>query len=329
MARNDARKTMPDYELWALLDATGFAISRLRQLELAPLHLTIEQAALLRQVRAMGRRGTVKRIKDATLRQQHTISILVNRMARAGLVAKERTQGERESRILLTQSGRDLLKKVPTASLDAVFAALAPRERRSLACALRSLHEKARSMLVHDTPPFMRYITEAVSAETIEREGTEGGRFSSYELWSSLVATRFAISRLRELELARFGLTVEQCSILKVLLGRRIPAKTRDLEEATLRQHHSISTLVNRMMRMGLVAKERRPGEKSHRILITDSGKSLFDSITTAAVDMTFGALSESEKQRLAACLYSLGMIARNLLGVPSGPSSAAVPSTK
>jgi DNA-binding MarR family transcriptional regulator len=223
MATDAVNKTMTDYELWALLDATGFAISRLRQLELAQLHLTIEQAALLRRIQRAGAGTTVRRIKEATLRQQHSISILVNRMARMGLVAKERRPGERESRILLTQRGRNLLKRVPTASVDAVFVALAPKTRRSFACALRSLHDKARSLLVTDTPPFMQYLSHAVSPETTELEDGDGGAFTSYRLWAALDSARFAISRLRELELARFGLTVEQSSILRVLAGRGLP----------------------------------------------------------------------------------------------------------
>lgn len=318
MASGSVSKVMSNYELWALLDATGFAISRLRQLELAQLHLTLEQAALLRLIQRAGRGTTVKVIKDATLRQQHTISMLVNRMVRMGLVTKGRRQGEREARILLTQSGRDLLTRVPTASLDAVFAVIAPKEKQPFACALRSLHEKARSLLVPDTPPFLRLIRNDVSAETQEQGSRGGGQFSSYRLWSSLDATRFAISRLRELELARFGLTVEQSSVLRVLNDRGTPVKARDLENATLRQHHSISALVNRMTRGNLVAKEIRRGEKSHRILITDRGRSLLNEITIAAVDVTFGVLSDREKQRLAACLHSLYATARNLLGVPT-----------
>ena len=323
-----AIRSPADYELWALLDATGFAISRLRGLELAQFHLTIEQAAVLKLIRTMDRGTTVKEMKDATLRQQHTMSILVNRMARTGLVAKERRLGERESRILITKEGRALLDGVSTTSLEAVFSAITPKEKRRLACSLRALHEKARSLLVADTPPFMRYITRGVAEDSTTQESSGDERFSDYMLWSSLDATRFAISRLRELELARFSLTVEQASILKVLRGRSVSVTVRDLEDITLRQHHSVSTLVNRMMRMGLVGKEKNPGEKSYRIFITGGGKDLFDRITTAAIDMTFSSLTEREKRHLATCLHSLHASARSLLGVPGIPDSTAVPSS-
>jgi hypothetical protein len=71
------------------------------------------------------------------------------------------------------------------------------------------------------------------------------------------------------------------------------------------------------MTRAGLVAKDRSAGEKSYRISITDGGKSLIAGITTAAIDVTFGVLSERDKQRLAANLRALYATARDLLGAP------------
>jgi DNA-binding MarR family transcriptional regulator len=311
-----------DYELWALLDATVFAISRLRELELAQFHLTIEQAAVLKLISTMDRGITVKEIKDATLRQQHTISILLNRMARSGLVTRRRKAGERESRITMTKGGRDLIDGVTTTSLRKAFSAVSAKEKRQLACSLRALHKKARDLLVPDMPPFMRQIAGRGSSEPAGRSSAGNGRFSDYMVWSSLDAARFAISRLRELELARFGVTVEQSSILKVLSDRGESLTVKDLEDITLRQHHSVSTLLNRMIRLGLVAREKKEGERSRRVFVTNTGRDLFSRITTAAIDVTFSVLTEVEKQQMEACLRSLRRKARALLGAPGEPVS-------
>jgi DNA-binding MarR family transcriptional regulator len=321
------RKTMSDYDLWALLDATGFAISRLRQLELSQINLTLEQVTLLRFIHTMNGVTTVRKIKEAMLRQQNTISINVNRMAKMGLVTIERKSGERESKIRLTDKGFDMLETTPNISLEAVFAVLTIEDKQSFAYTLSSLLERARNMLVPDMPPFMRYIGNRISQEKLEIIDEQDDRFSSYRLWMSLDTVRFALSRLRELELDRFGLTVEQSSVLKVLVDRGASVKSKDLENAMLRQHHSISTLVNRMMRVNLVAKERKPGEKSDWIFITDQGKSLFGRITTAAIDVTLCILSESEKEQLSRCLHSLYKETRHLLGVPGLPYFTPVPS--
>jgi DNA-binding MarR family transcriptional regulator len=327
MAGINLRKTMSDFEVWALLDATGFAISRLRQLELSRIDLTLEQAALLRLIRTMDGETTVRRIKESTLRQQNTISINVNRIARMGLVAIERKSGERESKIRLTDKGSEMIETIPNTSLDAVFAVLTNEDKQSFANILGSLLDRARNMLVPDMPPFMRYIGNRIPQDKTDRQEELDDRLSSYKLWIALDTVRFAVSRLRELELDRFGLTVEQSSVLKVLVDRGSSVKSKELENVMLRQHHSISTLVNRMMKVNLVAKERKPGEKSDWILITDQGKSLFGRITTAAIDVTFCILSEGEKEQLARCLSLLYKETRHQLRIPGLPFSTPVSS--
>jgi DNA-binding MarR family transcriptional regulator len=240
-------------------------------------------------------------------------------MARSGLVLKKRKAGERQSKILMTEEGRALLASVSTASLRTVFSSLANDQKRLLACSLRALHDRARGLLVPDMPPFIRQITRSETQEAVTG-GSGGGRFSDYRVWSSLDAARFAISRLRELELARFGLTVEQASILKLLRDLSASPTVKDLEEMTLRQHHSVSTLVNRMIRMGLVSKKKKENERSHRISVTKRGRELFDTITTQAIDMAFSVLSDEEKRQLETSLRALHRRARALLGVSFRP---------
>lgn len=246
-------------------------------------------------------------------------------MTKMGLVSKRRRPKEREFTLICTQRGRDLLKKVPNNSLDTIFSALTPNQKQSLAHTLNFLNKKARGILVPDISPFTRHDDKDAS-ETTEGGGEEDKMFSNYRIWTFLNTTRFTISRLRELELARYGITVEQSSILKVLVDHGTPLRVRDLENATLRQHHSISTLINRMTGLNLVYTKRIPGKKSYQISISNNGRNLIGKFTTVAVDVTFGTLSEKEKQDLAACLHSLYATARNMLGVSSMPSSAAVP---
>jgi DNA-binding MarR family transcriptional regulator len=316
----DATRPTSDYELWALLDATGFAISRLRELELGQFGLTIEQAAILKFLQTVGRPTTVKEIEDLTLRQQHSISILINRMDKMGLVTRERGPGEKSSRILITDLGRSLLRNVTTASLKRAFSVLTSRERPLFACSLRSLHEQARRLLIPGGVPFMRYITPEVAPETIRSERGGGARLSDYRLWSSLDGARFAISRLRELELATFGLSIEQASVLRLLRDGAGSTTAKDLEDITLRQHHSVSTLINRMIRMGVVRRAKKPAQKSQVILITEAGKQLFEGITAVAPQMAFAPLKRRQKRQLAVTLYSLLARARGLLGASQAP---------
>jgi DNA-binding MarR family transcriptional regulator len=318
-----------DFEIWALLDATSFAIYRLRQIELARIGLTIEQAVLLTLIQSTEHGATIRWIKETTLRQQNTISITVDRMVKTGLVAKVRKAGEREFRIICTAKGVSLLNSTPTTSLDALFTTLSDKKKQTLYNALCVLLEKARSLLAYDTPPFIRYTEKNTVLNIRNRQENDENGLSGYRIWMYLNTVRFTISRLRELELARFDITVEQSSILKVLVDRGMSATSRDLENATLRQHHTISTIINRMMKLGLVDREKRPGEKNYRIFITEHGKIILSQMTTTAIDVTFCALNKKEKQSLVACLHTLYPMARNLLNAPSMISSSIVPTLK
>ncbi len=315
MSVKSGKKVLSDYELWALLDATGFAIYRLRQIELAKIGITIEQAVLLTLINSIDDGATVRWIRDTTLRQQNTISITLNRMVKAGLVEKVRKTGEREFKIFCTTKAISLINSTPTTSLDTLFTTLPYKEKQILLYTLSKLLEKARSLLAYETPPFIRYTEERTPPQVKRGQADEGDRLSSYRLWMYLNTVRFTISRLRELELARFGITVEQSSILKVLVDNGMSAISKDLENATLRQHHSISTIITRMMKLNLVDRERKPGQKNYRIYITTNGKVILDQMTATAIDLTFCLLNETEKKRLTACLRTLYAKARKILG--------------
>ncbi len=316
VARMDVEeRSLTNYDLWASLDACGFAVYRLRELELARFNLTTEQAALLRLLKTLPRGTTVKDIKDFTLRQQNSISILINRMVGTGLVTKERKGGDRDLTMLITEEGRRLLKKISSTCLEEAFSVLSQEQKLELNSSLGSVYQKARSLLVPEKPPFMQYITrDNPTTPSIDKDsGNEAP--SDYLLWSRLDSARFAVSRLRELELAPFGLSVEQATIMRVLHDHADSLTFRDLEDATLRQHHSVSTLVNRMTRMGLTRIEARPRRERYRIFITPKGRNLGARIKTISVDMAFSSLAIGEKRELRMSLLSIYRKARALLG--------------
>ena len=130
--------------------------------------------------------------------------------------------------------------------------------------------------------------------------------FPSHELWSLLDRAHFAISRLRRLELAQLGLTIEQSSILYILNNRGGCATTRELEDITMRQHHSISSLMNRMTRMGLIKKEKSERSKRFNIVLTWEGRALSIKAPIVSLQMTFSSLSVGDKLRLAGILNTL-----------------------
>jgi DNA-binding MarR family transcriptional regulator len=308
--------TSTDYDLWSLLDATGFAISRLRRIELARIGLTIEQSVILDLLSRSEGMSTAKDIENVTMRQHNTVSNLVNRMVKLGLVRKEKSLTRKGNIIVVDETGRALFENMPTGSIEGVFGVFKINERNRFASSLNKLHSMARKLL--GGPGFLPFVQRLkTSGEADSSEEAQGHRIpSDYRLWSLLTGTRFSVARLRELELAQFEITIEQASVLRILKEHNGALSSKELGRLTLRQHNSISTLTTRMVQMGLVEKSRCGRDNANRIEITHSGSELLSKVTADALIMTFSVLTNVEKKKLTASLWFLNARARQLLRV-------------
>jgi DNA-binding MarR family transcriptional regulator len=304
--------------LWPLIDITRFAISRLREMELAQFGLTIEQSSILKILASLGGSSTLGELEYITMRQPHTLSTIIKRMTGLALVGKKRPQTEKRHIIYITGKGKTLLGRVTENSVMEVFSCLSVQQMAEFVRLFEILRTKSRDLL---RIPFLEYIIRDVP-------GVYTGRLEPWHVitsettWTILDSTRFLIARLREMELAQFGFTIEQLMVLKGLVENNGSLNTRSLEETTLRQHHSISVLVNRMIRMGLLTKTRKEGENRNTIFITKKGEEQLNAITEFSIEVTFSALKTREKQQIAQYLHSLNDKARVMLGKPWTQSS-------
>jgi DNA-binding MarR family transcriptional regulator len=128
--------------------------------------------------------------------------------------------------------------------------------------------------------------------------------------------TDVIISRARELELASFGLTLEHGVLLHSLIKMGGSATLDEITEKTMRQYHSVSTLVNRMARLGLLKKVKYSDKKKFQVSITDKGLSLYNQATCNSLNMIFSVLSPEDQKTFAKYLQLLIDKARNLLGL-------------
>jgi len=143
-----------------------------------------------------------------------------------------------------------------------------------------------------------------------------------FNSWKVLDHTRFMIARLREIELAEFGLTLEQAHVLDILLRRGGVTTINDIVDLTMRQHHSISTLVNRMAKRGLVIKQKNLHDsRKYNILITPKGQQLFEKTPKDMVYQVFSVLSSGEKNDLVKSLKQLLAKAYSLNPRPHAPN--------
>jgi DNA-binding MarR family transcriptional regulator len=138
-----------DYNLWILLNHTRHAIYRARELELSQYGLTAEQGRLLYVVQVLGDAATPTEIAKHVFRVSHTISSLVDRMEKKGLVRRERdSHNKKIVRIALTAMGQDLLSQVTKReSLHKIMEGLSETKRKQMQSALEILLRRAISSL--------------------------------------------------------------------------------------------------------------------------------------------------------------------------------------
>jgi DNA-binding MarR family transcriptional regulator len=304
-------KALTVREIWPLLDRTGFAISRLRELELGKYGLTIEQSSIL-YILSNSKEWSITpgELENITMRQHHSISALTSGMEESGLVRKVKYPDGKRLKIVMTPEGADSYRQTTIASLEESFSALTEKEWDDLSNYLTRLLLKARNLLGLPTDSPIKISDAANNSRT---------GLHIHELWTLLDRTRFAISRLRGLELAHFGLTIEQTSILNILSTRDLTT-VKDLENISMRRQHSISSLLKGMLKMALVTRIKANNEKRFRIVMTDEGKNMYARVVVDSLEAVFSVLEQSEKQAMAVSLDALLSRARYLLGIPYQP---------
>ena len=109
-------------------------------------------------------------------------------------------------------------------------------------------------------------------------------------------------------DLRQHGITTRQLAILDIIgiLGGKVTPK--ELSTRLLRQPHSISSLLIRMEKRGLVKRTTNPGIKnSINITLTDKGKQVLkDSVEPDTVSEIISCLTEQELQQLISSLKKI-----------------------
>jgi DNA-binding MarR family transcriptional regulator len=155
----------------------------------------------------------------------------------------------------------------------------------------------------------------ALMDDSIKQENNNS-EYSDYNLWILMDHARVALSRTRELELAPLNLTPEQVSILHTIYIKGGSATNSEIADVTLRQYNSVCTMVNRLVKQGLVKKQKSAQDRKYIIVMTPKGKSKFEKITKASIEMAFSGLSVKDKQKMGSYLETIIDNSRRMLGM-------------
>ena len=134
-----------DYELWVLLAQAREAMYKARQEELRRYNLSPRQSAVLFIIRAIGDKVTPAEISRWLLRESHSVSEIINRMEKKGLLKKVRDLDRKNLvRIELTEKGSEAYNQaIKRDSIHTIVSALSDEERRQFSSTLKTIRDKA------------------------------------------------------------------------------------------------------------------------------------------------------------------------------------------
>jgi len=127
-------------------------------------------------------------------------------------------------------------------------------------------------------------------------------------IWALLYEASHIIYRLQMKELRPLGLRPRQVGALLYLQNSSEPMTAAQMARLQLRGRNSVSVLLNRMEREGLIRKTQDPkNKKRQRLLLTEKGEETRKAIEgEKTIPAIFSALSETECQSLTSCLEKL-----------------------
>jgi DNA-binding MarR family transcriptional regulator len=151
-----------NYNLWVLLRQVSDIIFNAREAELQQYGLPATQAEVLFVIKAIGDKVTPAQISRMIFRRPHSVSGIINRMAKAGLVKRTKDL-ERKNlvRVTITEKGQQAYKQaLKMKSVQKVISSLSEAERQKLKSLLETLRNKGLKELGIDPKkaPFPKFV---------------------------------------------------------------------------------------------------------------------------------------------------------------------------
>ena len=129
-----------------------------------------------------------------------------------------------------------------------------------------------------------------------------------YRLWVLMRLSQRALAKAREKALRRYGISSTESAVLFVIQAASDEPTPAEISRWMFREQHSVSTLLNRMEKKGLIKKTKDLQRKNMvRVGITSKGKQIFNkSKQTESVHRLLSVLSKKEHKQLFSILNNL-----------------------
>ena len=162
-----------------------------------------------------------------------------------------------------------------------------------------------------------------MSNKVVEQTGSQAGTPAVdpiFTIWTLLHQTAYAITRAREKELKRYGIAIRQVAALLVISNLGDRTTPTELARWLFRKPHTISSMLTRMEKEGLIEKSKDLERKNVvRVTLTEKGKVTYQQSTRReSIHRVMSCLDEKELGQLRSLLERLRERAFEELGVTS-----------
>jgi DNA-binding MarR family transcriptional regulator len=159
------------FSLWVLLAQTKDAFLRARQVEYEPYGISNERRTVLWVIQSYGGQATPAEIGRRFFREIQSITEMLKRMEKDGLVTRHQGSGRSKTLVKLTQKGSETLKQSLHNETDKrILSVLTPEERDQLAASLSKLRKQALAELeVTDVELSVQYVPRAQAESAAAR----------------------------------------------------------------------------------------------------------------------------------------------------------------
>ena len=134
-----------EYDIWILLSRVYHLIAMLRKLELSKFNILPTQSYILFIIKALGDDTTPSKVSEFVYQQRSSISDILNRMVKQGLIKKTTNKSSNKRVIVtLTEKGEKALARSKNREyLHKVISSLTDEEKQQLESGLEILRDNA------------------------------------------------------------------------------------------------------------------------------------------------------------------------------------------
>jgi DNA-binding MarR family transcriptional regulator len=139
-----------------------------------------------------------------------------------------------------------------------------------------------------------------------------------FVLWILLAQAKDALSKARHRELEKFNINKERRAILWSIQNNGGKSTPVEISRLLLKELNSVSEMLKRMEKEGLVKRGKKSGKNSLVVTLTRKGEEVFyQSKRNPADKKILSVLPKNRRERLAADLWAIRNQALHELGIP------------